>query len=312
MRALLFPIADVDPLRFWLLLLLLIIADPPTAVRGQEAAFGADVRTVRQGDVIALTFPVRDGGAQPVSPDGLVGRFQGREVPAFSNPGGVAVLLGVDMEDTPGTSDFVLERRAGEESRVVERVSITVTPGNFGVQDLSLPDKQVDLDSETLRRVETEQQTMLTAMQRVTPRAWDGAFILPSEGSIQNTFGLRRVINGQPRRPHTGEDISAPAGAPVLAINRGTVRLVADHFFSGRSVVIDHGLGLYSMYFHLSNVAVHVGEQVAKAQVIGAVGATGRASGPHLHWGVRLTGARVNPLSLSAATGSLGMRSIPK
>jgi hypothetical protein len=301
----------VTPIRFWIALPLLIAAGPTTAAHGQEAASGVDVRTVRQGEVIALTFPARDG-AQPVSPDALVGRFQGREVPAFSDPGGVAVLLGVDMEDAPGTSNFVLERGAGEESRVVERVPITVTPGDFGVQTLALPDKQVDLDSETLRRVETEQRTMLTAMQRVTPRAWDGAFILPSDGSIQNTFGLRRVINGQPRRPHTGEDISAPAGAPVSAINHGTVRLVADHFFSGKSVVIDHGLGLYSMYFHLSNVTVHVGDRVAKSQVIGAVGSTGRASGPHLHWGVRLNGARVNPLSLPTAPVSLGMRGIPQ
>ncbi len=300
----------MTPIRFWFPLLLLITAGPTIAVHGQEAAAGADVRTVRQGDVIALTFPVRDG-MQAVSLDALVGRFQGREVPAFLDPGGVAVLLGVDMEDAPGTSDFVLERGAGEESRVVERVSITVTPGDFGVQALSLPDKQVDLDSETLRRVETEQRTMLTAMQRVTPRAWDGAFILPSDGSIQNTFGLRRVINGQPRRPHTGEDISAPAGAPVSAINHGTIRLVVDHFFSGKSVVIDHGLGLYSMYFHLSAVTVHAGERVTKSQVIGAVGATGRVSGPHLHWGVRLNGARVNPLSLPAATVSLGMRDVP-
>ncbi len=300
----------MTPIRFWFSLLLLITAGPTTAVHGQEAAAGADVRTVRQGDVIALTFPVRDG-MQAVSLDALVGRFQGREVPAFSDPGGVAVLLGVDMEDAPGTSDFMLERGAGAERRVVERVSITVTPGDFGVQALSLPDKQVDLDSETLRRVETEQRTMLTAMQRVTPRAWDGAFILPSDGSIQNTFGLRRVINGQPRRPHTGEDISAPAGAPVSAINHGTIRLVVDHFFSGKSVVIDHGLGLYSMYFHLSAVTVHAGERVTKSQVIGAVGATGRASGPHLHWGVRLNGARVNPLSLPAATVSLGMRDVP-
>jgi murein DD-endopeptidase MepM/ murein hydrolase activator NlpD len=124
---------------------------------------------------------------------------------------------------------------------------------------------------------------------------------MPTEGSVQYTFGRRRVINGQPRNPHTGEDISAPQGAPVAAINYGTVRLVADQFFSGKSVVIDHGLGLYSMYFHLSEIAVRVGDLVAKSQVIGAVGATGRASGPHLHWGVRLNGARVNPLSLNIA-----------
>jgi murein DD-endopeptidase MepM/ murein hydrolase activator NlpD len=113
------------------------------------------------------------------------------------------------------------------------------------------------------------------------------------------------VINGQSRRPHSGEDISAPLGTPVLAINEGTVQLVADHFFSGKSIVVDHGLGLYSMYFHLSSVVVQAGERVAKAQVIGAVGASGRASGPHLHWGVRLNGARVNPLSLATAVASV-------
>lgn len=254
-------------------------------------------RVVKQGEVIALTFPVK-AGEQINAP--VVGRFQGREIPTFSTPAGVWALLGVDMDDPPGTTDFVLEIAGAHQSRILDRAPITVASGGFGIQELSLPDAQVDLDAATLKRVEEEQRAVLAIMQPLTPRLWDGSFIVPIEGTPRGTFGQRRVINGQPRSPHTGEDITAPLGTPVLATNRGIVRMVADQFFSGKSVIIDHGLGVYSMYFHLSTITVQPGDPVDKAQVIGTVGATGRASGPHLHWGVRLDGARVNPLSLSA------------
>ncbi len=258
------------------------------------------VTTVKQGDAFAVLVP-QSASARTATTDGLVARFAGRDWPGFAGPDGSGVLMGVDMEAAPGAQEFVVERRTPDGVTVVTRGLVTVEKTPFKSQELSLPDKQVDLDSDTLRRVESEQQAMLAAMQPVTPRRWEGEFVMPTEGSVQHTFGRRRVINGQARNPHTGEDISAPQGAPVAAINHGTVRLVADQFFSGKSVVLDHGLGLYSMYFHLSDVAVRVGDRVTKAQVIGAVGATGRASGPHLHWGVRLNGARVNPLSLNAA-----------
>jgi murein DD-endopeptidase MepM/ murein hydrolase activator NlpD len=115
---------------------------------------------------------------------------------------------------------------------------------------------------------------------------------------MAGTFGLKRTINGQPRNPHSGEDIYAPEGTTVATSNDGIVTLIGDFFFSGKSIVIDHGLGLYTMYFHLSEVRVGQGEKVSKGQTIGLVGATGRATGPHLHWGARLNGARVNPFSL--------------
>jgi hypothetical protein len=257
-------------------------------------------KTVRQGEAFAVTVPASAlvDGARP---DDLIARFVGRDWPVFGTPDGVGVLMGVDLDGPLGVQDFVVERRGPDRATVVMRGAVVVEKGAFGTQTLSLPDKQVDLDAETLRRVETEQSAMLAAMQPVTPRLWDGTFVIPTEGKVQQSFGRRRVINGQPRNPHTGEDISAPQGAAVAAINHGTVRLVADQFFSGRSVVIDHGFGLYSMYFHLSDVSVSLGERVATAQVIGAVGATGRASGPHLHWGVRLNGVRINPLSLNNA-----------
>jgi murein DD-endopeptidase MepM/ murein hydrolase activator NlpD len=106
------------------------------------------------------------------------------------------------------------------------------------------------------------------------------------------------MINGQLRSPHNGEDITAEAGTAVLATNDGVARLIVDHYFSGKGVFLDHGLGLYSMYFHLSEILVREGQRVSRGQVIGKVGASGRTTGPHLHWGIRLNGARVNPYSL--------------
>ena len=297
-----YPIVDVNISRS--LLILLVLTSLASPGWGNDTDSIVEPRRVKQGDVLALTFPFRHADHMAVAEE-FVGQFRARETSVFPVAGGVGVLLGVDMEDAAGTGDFVLEWRKPDVTQVVARVAITVLPGDFGVQKLSLPQKQVDLDTETVERVEAEQQAVLAAMRPVTPRAWEGGFVLPSEGSVQKTFGLRRVINGQSRRPHSGEDISAPLGTPVLAINEGTVQLVADHFFSGKSIVVDHGLGLYSMYFHLSSVVVQAGERVAKAQVIGAVGASGRASGPHLHWGVRLNGARVNPLSLATAVASV-------
>jgi murein DD-endopeptidase MepM/ murein hydrolase activator NlpD len=105
-------------------------------------------------------------------------------------------------------------------------------------------------------------------------------------------------MNGQARNPHNGEDIGAPLGTEVAATNDGIVRVTVDHIFSGRGIYVDHGLGFYSMYFHLSDILVKDGDLVRAGQIIGKVGATGRATGPHLHWGVKLNGARVNPYAL--------------
>lgn len=157
-------------------------------------------------------------------------------------------------------------------------------------QRSTLPSNMVDLDKETLARVKTESKAVHKAFAAFVPHPlWMGRFVEPVRGKISGRFGSRRVINGQPRKPHSGEDIAAPEGTPVVAMNDGVVRLTADH-----------GLGLFSMYFHLSGVGVKHGQVVKKGQEIGKVGSTGRATGPHLHWGVRLNGSRVGPYWLLA------------
>jgi murein DD-endopeptidase MepM/ murein hydrolase activator NlpD len=177
--------------------------------------------------------------------------------------------------------------------------NVLVIKEKYPVQRLTLPKDKVDLDEESLTRVKTEQEQVKTALERsADERFWAGNFIQPVQGPTTGAFGRLRIINGQSRNPHNGEDIAAPLGADVLAMNDGVVSLTVDHFFSGKGIFLDHGLGMQSMYFHLSEVTVQNGDAVKRGQVIGKVGASGRASGPHLHWGVRLNGARVDPLAL--------------
>ena len=166
-------------------------------------------------------------------------------------------------------------------------------------EHLKLPKDKVDLDEKSLARWKEEQEQVKQALAVDSlTRLWQAGFLEPVNGRRTGIFGSVRVMNGQPRNPHNGEDISAPMGADVAATNDGVVRLTVDHFFSGKGIFLDHGLGFYSMYFHLSEVLVKDGESVKAGQIIGRVGATGRATGPHLHWGVKLNGARVNPYAL--------------
>ena len=121
---------------------------------------------------------------------------------------------------------------------------------------------------------------------------------MPLKGDILSPFGVRRILNNQPRSPHSGVDLRAKEGAPVQASGDGIVAYVGEHYFSGKSIYLDHGMGIISMYFHLSKIQVKKGEKVALGSVIGRVGQTGRATGPHLHWGIRIKGNRVDPFSL--------------
>lgn len=253
--------------------------------------------SAKQGQVLLVTLPA-DG-----TPIEVVGRFMTRTVPFFQAPGSgqsgrYLGLLGLDMEDKPGTHELAVDITYPDH---VKRLSyhVLILKEKFPTQHLKLPKDKVDLTEQDLIRVKAEQEQVRVALSGPSPqRLWSGAFIEPVHGNISGAFGRARILNGQPRNPHNGEDISAPLGTEVLAMNDGVVRLTADHFFSGKGVFLDHGLGLYSMYFHLAEVLVKDGETVKRGGVIGKVGATGRASGPHLHLGVKINGARVDPYAL--------------
>jgi hypothetical protein len=277
---------------------LLALADAPPAVAvAVTPVVAVDITPAepRPGDVVLIRVPA----AWP----GLAGEWDGRPVLRFFPLGtGLAALVGVDLDVRPGKLPWRLTRpeTVGVGTATLRSGWVTIRPRTFETQHLTLPRHQVDLDPSTLARVTAEREAMNAALAgTAAERLWRGPFLTPLDGGQPTGgFGLRRVINGQPRSPHSGYDWGAPRGTPVLAAGAGRVALVAEQFFSGRMVVIDHGLGLHTHYYHLDAVQVVAGDAVSRGQTIGKVGATGRVTGPHLHFGVSLSGARVDPMTL--------------
>ena len=215
-------------------------------------------------------------------------------------------LFGIDMGQDPGAYEVSVRLAAieGPAKREVTSV-IRILAQTFGEERFTIQDdSKVHLSPEDLARVKKEGVQIASLWPAETAeRLWEGSFMMPVEGRPGSPFGLRRWINGERRNSHSGMDIKAPEGQPVKAANSGRVALVGDFFFNGRAVFLDHGQGVYTMYFHLSKIDVVEGQKVTKGEVLGRVGMTGRATGPHLHLGVRLGGARVDPASLVDRTG---------
>lgn len=181
-----------------------------------------------------------------------------------------------------------------------ESLAVTVADYPYRVQELQLPDdRMVHLSEADLARVLREQEELRPLWEREGERRFTLPLAAPLESlPAAGRFGARRIINGEPRNPHSGADYAAPAGAPVRSVAPGIVAFTGEHFFAGRSVFVDHGDGLISMYLHLSRIDVAVGQEVDAGQRVGAVGSSGRATGPHLHLGIRWHGARVDPRAL--------------
>jgi murein DD-endopeptidase MepM/ murein hydrolase activator NlpD len=245
------------------------------------------------GDVLLLQLT----GAPP---DVRV-EWDGRLLALFPAGSGWAALVGIDLEARPGPVAWRVTRpSAAKNGGSLAAGVIEVRARTFPTRQLTLPKQMVDLDAATLARVETERRELDAALAGGIPeRLWRGPFRMPVEGGQPTGgFGLRQLINGQPRSPHAGYDWAAPTGTPVLAANAGRAALVTEYFFAGRNVVVDHGLGLFTLYYHLAETRVAPGDLVAAGQIIGTVGATGRVTGPHLHFAVLLGGARVDPEAL--------------
>jgi murein DD-endopeptidase MepM/ murein hydrolase activator NlpD len=230
----------------------------------------------------------------------LEGSVGGTPLQFFAYADGYAALVGFDLDAKAGGQPWRLAVLLPGQAPRTARGRIQVVGRRFPVQRLTLPPAVVDLDPETERRALAEAERLRTIYRMITPeRLWRGRFVRPIGGQDPGTgFGARRIINGRPRAAHAGTDYAAPAGTPVVAANDGRVALVADFFFPGRLVVLDHGLGLYTLYFHLEETAVTEGDRVTRGQTVGAVGATGRATGPHLHFGAQVGPARVDPATL--------------
>lgn len=211
-------------------------------------------------------------------------------------------LVGIDLETKPGEHTLKgTVTLAGGQTVGVEQ-DFRILPKTFPVQRIRVDEKFVTLDREAERRVAEETKKLQAIWKSSSPeRLWRGRFILPVASDMTTGFGRRRIVNNQARSPHAGVDLKAGSGRPIRASNGGRVVLAEDLFFSGKTVAVDHGLGLYTYYAHCSRMLVQPGEIVKRGQAIAEVGATGRATGPHLHWACRLNEARVNPLELTKA-----------
>lgn len=176
-------------------------------------------------------------------------------------------------------------------------LTFTVRGKDYEAQHITLRNKQqVNPDAEHLRRINRELEEQTAAYRAFSPRQPSNLlFDRPVDGRLSSAFGLRRFFNGEERNPHSGLDFAVPAGTPVKAPAAGKVTLVGDYFFNGKTVFVDHGQGLISMFCHLSSVEVKVGDEIPRGGLVGKVGSTGRATGPHLHWNVSLNDARVDP-----------------
>lgn len=202
-------------------------------------------------------------------------------------------LIGIPLDTPPGP----LALRLGPSPTQSHELTLWVEPQTYPTQHLRLKHQdQVDLSPEHQARVAREHAEIKAIKQhwRDTPYV-DTDFVRPADGRVSGRFGVRRFFNGQARAPHSGLDIAAPHGTPVYSAAGGKVLAVADYFFNGRSVFVDHGQGLISLYCHLASIEVHPGQWLEKGARIGSVGASGRATGPHLHWTVVLNGTNVNP-----------------
>lgn len=237
------------------------------------------------GGILVLTLPAefRPGDALT---------FLGRPVLTVPANGVHQALVGIPLSAAAGAQQLSWRPGGGP----ARPIGFHIQAHHYPEQRLTIADtNKVNPDARSLRRIEREQKEILASFRTHTAAVPVLDFVLPAQGPLSSNFGLRRVINGQARSPHSGIDIAAPAGAPVRAPAPGVVLRVGDYFFTGNTVFVDHGGGLISLYCHLSAVAVAPGRQLATGELIGNVGATGRATGPHLHWAVSLNDARVDP-----------------
>jgi murein DD-endopeptidase MepM/ murein hydrolase activator NlpD len=205
---------------------------------------------------------------------------------------GWLAIVGLSLDTQPGTSAIDVEQ-PGHEPR---KISFAVQPKQYRTQQLKVAPGQVNLSPENEERVAREQEKTRAAMAIHSPDAPATLRLQqPVPGPRSSSFGLRRVFNGESRRPHSGMDIAAPTGTPIKAPLGGRIIDTGEYFFNGGNVMIDHGQGLVTMYCHLSKIRVELGQLVKLGEVIGDVGATGRVTGPHLHWGVILNQTSVDP-----------------
>ncbi|MEO7132607.1 MAG: peptidoglycan DD-metalloendopeptidase family protein [Vicinamibacterales bacterium] len=254
-------------------------------------------RSLRPGEVVVVSI------VAPIATEALRVRAFDREVAAYKDGDSWRAIVGVDLDVKPGTHRVTVE--SGGAERIAQgKYDLKIVPRTFRTRRLTVDPAFVTPPASQRSRIERESALLAATWKAsATSRLWTTAFVGPVPQAANSAFGTRSIFNGMPRNSHGGADFLSPAGTPIQAPNAGRIAVARSLYFSGNTVIIDHGLGLFSMLAHLSRIDVHEGETVERDQRVGLVGATGRVTGPHLHWAVRAGDARVDPLSLLAVLG---------
>ncbi len=248
---------------------------------------------ILQGEILEVKLTAPDLSA-------VEGRLGNERIHFYRSQGGrFTALVGVDLEANPGVVKLLVKGTTHSGARRETQMPVKIKAKPFKTESISVAQELDQFGAEVLERIRREQEQLARVFMISSPqRLWAGPFLTPVSKEVTSPFGYRRVVNGTPRAPHTGVDLKAAMGTEVIAANHGRVVLLGDFFFSGKSVVLDHGGGLYTLYYHLSEFKAEDGMEARKGDSVALSGMTGRVTGPHLHWGIRINDHKVDPLSL--------------
>lgn len=278
-----------------LLLLLLVFITGTVKTQETTLLFTHKERALQPGEVVLLQVqsprPLRHLHAKAFD----------REFPAFSDKEGLkwTCLVGIDRDASPGRYDIKLDGSDTDGNGISTRDTLVVIHKEFPTRKLTVEPKYVSPPAEVQDRIKKERELVDVIFTSTTPeKFWKGPFHVPVPGKVISAFGKKSIYNGKPRSAHSGTDFRGAVGTPIGSPNAGRVVLTGDLYYTGLTVIIDHGLGLYSYLGHMSAITAEEGDRVKTGDIVGKVGATGRVTGPHLHWTVRLCISRVDPMSL--------------
>jgi len=242
-----------------------------------------------------------EGGGPGPALAGVTGTFLGeplRFAPAGPR-GSWSAWSVIGFDEKPGPKTLAIEATDEEERTHHASREVRIAAKSFPTEKLTVKEEYVEPPPEVADRIASETRRLAAIYAERSPSSLGGTpFARPVPGESLGTFGARRILNGKPRAPHPGLDLRAPSGTPVVSAGPGRVVLAGDLYFSGNTVIVDHGEGLFTIYAHLSRIDVHEGETIAERATIGLSGATGRVTGPHLHWGAKIGDKPFDPTAL--------------
>jgi len=277
-----------------------------TDLSGLNSGIRLSSQKVTNGNPLLLQIDIRKLNP-PITAMELI--FQKRKFPVYQHPANPVNyrfgLIGIPFRNAPGPAKLTLKwtNASGEHIRTIP---FEIVAGKYRTDVLEVDPERVNPSKKNIMRSKKEASQVKKAYADGSITGlWEGNFQLPTAREITSAFGNKRLFNGQLKSYHNGVDFRALPGTPVFAANSGVVKMAENLFYSGNVVIIDHGNFIFTIYAHLSKIEVRAGQQIEKGQQLGLTGATGRVSGPHLHWGVKVNGADVNPIQFIKVMASL-------